>query len=120
MSVKANVEDLLQKMATGQMMEGFEQYYADDVEVVEANGDSFKGKDTQRKRIIEWMSGVVEFHDGGTSSWAVNEESGTAFIESWTDATFQGGRMKFEEVAVQTWKDGKIVHERFYYDMPTG
>lgn len=41
-------------------------------------------------------------------------------VESWVDVTFKGapGPMKFEEVAVQHWKDGKIVRERFYYNAP--
>lgn len=29
-----------------------------------------------------------------------------------------GQRMKFEEAALYTVKDGKIVHEEFFYDMP--
>jgi hypothetical protein len=31
-------------------------------------------------------------------------------------ATHKGGqRSKLNEVAVRRWKDGKVVHERFYY-----
>ena len=32
------------------------------------------------------------------------------------DATIKGsGRTTMEEVQVQTWKDGQIVHEKFFY-----
>lgn len=33
------------------------------------------------------------------------------------DATFKGyGRMQMEEVQVQTWRDGQIVQEWFFYN----
>jgi ketosteroid isomerase-like protein len=33
------------------------------------------------------------------------------------DFTGTGGkRLRLDQIAYQTWKDGKIVHERFYYD----
>ncbi|MBO6576886.1 MAG: nuclear transport factor 2 family protein [Rhodothermales bacterium] len=119
MSLKDNVQDFVNKCDSGQMMDAFEQYYADDIKITEANGDTFHGKDNQRQRIADWMSTVEEIHGGAHPAWGVNEETGSAFIQSQTDVTFkQGGRMLFEEVAVQTWKDGKIVEERFFYNMP--
>jgi hypothetical protein len=39
-------------------------------------------------------------------------------LENWMDVTFKdGNRMKLEQVSVQTWKDGLIVRERFYYNV---
>jgi hypothetical protein len=38
-------------------------------------------------------------------------------IEVSMDLTFKGGsRMSMEQVASQTWENGQIVHERFYYN----
>jgi len=91
-------------------------YYADDVEIIEANGETFHGKDVQRGRIAEWQQGLDGFHGAGITAVTADEAAGITMIESWTDATFkEGGRMRFEEVAVQTWKGDKIVRERFYY-----
>lgn len=96
-----------------------DEFYADDVVVVEANGEEFQGKETQRKRIQEWQESIESFHGGGGYSITSNEDEGVTMVESWGDATFKGsGRMKFEEVGVQHWEDGKIVRERFYYNMP--
>ncbi len=40
----------------------------------------------------------------------------TTMVEWSFDMTYKGGqRSKMEQVAVQKWKDGKIIHERFYY-----
>jgi hypothetical protein len=33
------------------------------------------------------------------------------------DITFKNGfHMKATQIAVRTWKDGKVVHERFFYN----
>jgi ketosteroid isomerase-like protein len=39
-------------------------------------------------------------------------------VESWMDVTMKDGkRSTMEEVAVQKWEDGQIIHERFYYNI---
>lgn len=100
-------------------MEAVDTYYADDITIVEGNGETFHGRETQKGRIEEWQKTIKEVHDGGLKGVAANEDTGHVFIESWMDVTAQdGNRFRFEEVAVQRWKDGKVVHERFYYNMP--
>ncbi len=112
-------QDLYQQLGEGKTMEAFEKYYHDDVVIVEANGDTRDGKDAQRKAIGDWYTSVKEMHGGGTNTVTANEGEGITMVESWTDCTFQdGNRFKLEEVAVQKWKDGQIIHERFYYNMP--
>ncbi|MGB0428892.1 MAG: SnoaL-like domain-containing protein [Bacteroidia bacterium] len=45
-----------------------------------------------------------------------DEEAGVVMHETSMDVTFQdGNRVKMEQVGVQKWKNGQIVHERFYY-----
>ena len=118
MTYLEKAQDLYTKMEAD-IFDALDAYYADDVEIIEANGDTFKGKETQRGRIVEWQQGVEAFHGGGVDAITSNEEAGVTMVESWTDATFkQGGRMRFEEVAVQTWDGDKIVRERFYYFVP--
>ena len=112
-------EKLYQMIGQGQMTEAIDELYADNVTVIEANGDTFEGKDTQKKRLGEWQSGIEEFHGGGVHSITANEDNGVTMVESWTDITPKGGpRFKFEEIAVQQWEDGKIARERFYYFVP--
>ena len=119
MSCLANAKELCQMMESGQMMEAFEKLYADDVVVIEATGETRNGKDAQREAIKEWQSGIQEYHAGGFNNVTANEDQNVSMIESWFDITFKdGNRHKMEEVGVQQWKDGKIVRERFYYNMP--
>ena len=119
MNCKECARDLYDRMGQGQMNEVFEEYYADNVVVVEGDGTVREGKDTQRKALKAWEESIQEWHGGGYSSLTADEDNNVTMVESWADVTFKGGhRWKIEEVAVQKWKDGKIVHERFYYDVP--
>lgn len=112
-------QDLYRKVGEGDMNGAIDTYYADNISIMEANGDTFEGKETQKERVAQWQQGIEEFHGGGVTSITADEEAGITTVESWTDMTPKGGqRMKFEEVAVQNWEDGKIVRERFYYWVP--
>ena len=114
-NIAALDKDLNEKILTGKAMEGFEQYYADDV-VMQENADApFVGKDLNRKREIEFFSSVAELHSGKLEASAVNGD--TTFGQWFVDVTFKNGfRAAMNQVAVRKWKDGKIVHERFFYN----
>ncbi len=121
MTYLEKTQDLYRMLDQGQMMDAFEKYYHEDVEMIEATGESVKGKDRNRKRMHKWEQSVQEMHGGGTYSITSNEDEGTTMVESWGDVTFkEGGRMKIEEVAVQHWQDDQIVRERFYYNPGPG
>ena len=118
MSTTTNVAALDQALneavLSGKALEAFEQYYADDV-VMQENSDAPRvGKDANRKAEIDFFSSLEAFHEGKVVSSAVNGD--VSFGEWFMDVTFKGGhRLKLAQTAVRRWKDGKIVHERFYY-----
>lgn len=118
MSCLQNAQELYSLIGQGKIMDGFEKFYAENCVIVEPNGDTRNGKAAQREAIGQWNQMVTEFHGGGVGSITSNEEAGVAMIETWTDVTMNGNRVKMEEVAVQKWENGQIVHERFYYNMP--
>lgn len=100
------------------MIEAFEKFYHDDVVMVEPMSGETKGKDANRAREMEWISGLAQAHGGGVTAIAADEENGITLTESWGDFEFKdGNRMKMEEVSVKKWENGLIVHERFYYSM---
>ncbi|MCA9704244.1 MAG: nuclear transport factor 2 family protein [Myxococcales bacterium] len=106
----AELNDMIRQ---GKALEAFEQFYADDVVMME-NDQAFEGKEVNRKREQEFFGNIAEVHAAGIGASAVQGD--TSFCEQFFDATFKdGSRIKMEEVAVRTWKDGKIVKERFYY-----
>ena len=104
-------------MAEGKMLEAFDTYYHDDAIKVEGNGDVLKGKAANRETQVQWVESTEEVHGSGVTAMAEDSENGTVLIETWVDVTFKGGsRIKIEQVAVQKWENGLIVHERFYYN----
>ncbi len=119
MSNLNNVKKMYEMIQQGQMMEAFEKFYHEDVVMVEVTGETRKGKANNREAQLKWLASAETFHDGGTGSVTSNEETGHTAVESWMDITFKdGNRMKIEEVAIQKWEGDKIIHERFYYNMP--
>lgn len=111
--------DLQRLLGEGKFDEALDTYYADDVVVVEANGDEFTGREVQRERVHQFMASIEEAHGGETLSVCGSTDDTTTTAHTTFDATYTGmGRSTLEEVAVQTWKDGKIVHEKFLYWVP--
>lgn len=115
----------LQTLAHGPtILDAVDTYYHPDVTVVEGDGQTFHGAETQKDRILEFLGTVKDVHGGGVVSMAVHETApgtGVVFVETSDDLEFADGtRMTFDEVAVQRWEDGRVVHERFYHNPPAG
>ena len=113
--VAAFDKDLNDKVLSGKAMEAFEQYYADDCVMQENSDTPFVGKDVNRKRELEFFSSIQEFHGAKLLATAVADD--TSFGQWWMDVTMKNGaRVTMEQVAVRKWKNGKIAHERFFYN----
>ncbi len=118
MSYLDKVTNMYNMLGEGKMMDAFEKYYAENVVMIEANGETREGKDKNREFELQFLGSIKEMHGGGVYSITSNEDTGVTMVESWMDTTFKdGNRMKMEEVAVQQWKGDQIVRERFYYNM---
>jgi len=113
-NVAALDQALNQAILSGKALEAFEQYYAEDVVMQENSDEPRRGKDVNRKAEQEFFSSLESFNDGKLLSSAVNGD--ITFGEWFMDVTFKGGQnAKMSQVAVRRWKNGQIVHERFYY-----
>ena len=114
MSIEQLDQELNSMILSGKALEGFERFYADDVVMQENSLEPFVGKDFNRKREIEFFSSIEAWHGGACTASAVN---GDVSLSEWTmDITIKGmGRVQMAQAAVRRWKDGKIVHERFYH-----
>ena len=101
MSYLEKIKAMYEMIGTGQMSEAFEQFYHEDVEMVEATGDVRKGKAANREFGKQWNASIQETHGGGVNTITSNEADHSTMVESWMDVTFKdGNRMKLEEVAV--------------------
>jgi ketosteroid isomerase-like protein len=110
--------DLYAMMDRDEIMEAFEKYYHDDVVVVEADGETRRGKAAQRKALQDWLAAVETFHGGETEWVTSNEDDAVTMVQSFTDVTMQGVRQPFREVAVQQWEGDRIIREEFFYFVP--
>jgi ketosteroid isomerase-like protein len=112
--VKTLEDQLNQLIQSGAILEALERFYADDV-IMQENTDAPKiGKDVCRQAERDFLDAVEQFHSARLLGNAVNGD--TSYSEWEFDATYKGaGRIKLTQVAARRWKDGLIVHERFYY-----
>jgi hypothetical protein len=114
----SNIAELDKKLndaiLSGKAMEAFEELYDDNVVMQENSDPEFRGKDFNRKREQEFFASVEAWHDGRILGSAINGD--VSFSEWEMDVSLKGmGRVKMAQVAIRRWKNGKIVHERFYH-----
>ena len=70
------------------------------------------------EREKQFMSGVKEWKGFNVTATGVGD--GVTFYESTIDFIATSGQpVHLEQVSVARWKNGKIVHERYYYDSGT-
>jgi hypothetical protein len=112
-STRDHVEAVIDGILAGTILETFDRYYADDVVMSENGINERVSKAVNRKYEEEFVNGV-EFH--GASVGRVIVDGDQAAIEWTLEFTPKGGaRVTQKQVAVQTWRDGKIVREDFYH-----
>ena len=118
MSYYDKAKDIYDMMAQGKMLDAFNKYYHKDVVMVEASGETRKGKAANLKFQEDFMGMIKDVHGSGIKVITADEKKAITMVESWMDVTMKDGkRSTMEEVAVQKWEDGQIIHERFYYNM---
>ena len=108
-------QQLNQQVLAGDILGAFEKFYAEDV-VMQENTDAPRvGKDANREAEKQFLASVQEFHGAQVLGAAV--EGDRSYSEWEMDITFKGGqRVKMTQVAARQWRNGQIVHERFYYN----
>ena len=110
------IQDVYTQLGEGKALDAFDQYYADDVVMIEATGDKREGKARNREYEENFFASIKEMHGAGVDGFT-SDGNNITMVENWMDVTFKdGNRMKLEQIARQIWKDGKIVEERFYYN----
>jgi ketosteroid isomerase-like protein len=117
MSIKPQVLDLIRLVENGQMLEAITKYYGADVAMQENTSPPTVGvaKNYAREAAFFGSLATAKF-----TLVSVVTEGNRAVINWLFDyTTADGQRYRMDEIAIQTWRDGKIVHERFVYDTAT-
>ena len=110
------LEDLLAFVAQGRIMDAMSEFYADSVVMEEPMYGRTEGLAANLVREQKFVSSIQEFKGFDVLRQATGATSG--FYESTMDwIGVDGTTYHIEQVAVQEWQDGKIVYERFYYNI---
>ncbi len=113
MSTASHVQAVIDGIKKGQILETFDRYYADDVVMSENGADERVGKAANRAYEEAFVNGVT-FH--GAEVGEVIVDGDRCAVEWVFDLTPKGGeRVQQRQVAVQVWRDGKVVRETFYH-----
>jgi ketosteroid isomerase-like protein len=93
----------------------YERFYDENVIVQENMQPPRVGRAMSIERQKLMNANIKELHDFKIG--AVLVDGDRSMVEMHLDATTQDGyHFHLEEVGLQTWKDGKIIHERYFYD----
>jgi ketosteroid isomerase-like protein len=105
---------LNEAVLNGEILQALERFYADDVTMQENDEPPTVGKAANLIRERDFINKVEKFNGAKLLSSAVSGD--TSFSEWEIDMTYKAaGRFVLSQTAVRRWRDGQVVHERFYY-----
>ena len=114
-NVRRRVDELIQYINQGRVIDAMYEFYAPDTQMQENRNPPAVGLEANVEREKQFLAGVKEWKGFTVKSLAA--EGDVSFMESVMEFTAtDGSPVRMEQVSVARWRDGKIVHERFYYD----
>ena len=114
-NLQQRLHDLLGHIGQGKIIEAMNEFYDKDTVMQDNANPSTKGLTANIEREKQFMSGVKEWKGFTVKAKAAGDD--VTFYESASDfITTNGQPVHLDQIAVAQWKNGKILHERFYYD----
>ena len=114
MSQNVRIQELLEYVQQGRIMDAMTEFYSEEVVMEEPMYGKTEGLAANLEREQHFVDSVKEFRGFEAKNVSVGENSAIyENVMDWVDV--KGQEIHVEQVAVQEWKDGKIVRERFYY-----
>jgi len=119
METKEIAEKLVAWCKEGDYASCYQNLYSPDIVSIEPGGEHphLEGMEAVAKK-GEWWSETFEMHGGDVSDPMVADNWFSVRFDMDTTHRPSGVRSKSSEIAVYQVRDGKIVHEQFFYDMP--
>ncbi len=114
-NLQQRLNDLINYIRQGKIVEAMNEFYDKDTVMQDNANPPTKGLAANVEREKQFLSGVKEWK--GFNVTASGAGDNATFYESTMDFIATNGQpVHLEQVSVAKWKNGKIVHERFYYD----
>ncbi|HMF85702.1 MAG TPA: nuclear transport factor 2 family protein [Nitrospiraceae bacterium] len=115
-NLQQRLNDLFGHIRQGKIIDAMNEFYDKDTVMQENANPPTEGLAANVEREKQFMSGVKEWKGFTVTASGVGDNM--TFYESTSDFVTTGGvPVHVEQVSVAKWKNGKIVHERFYNDM---
>jgi len=102
-------------LLAGRPMDAFERFYAEDIVMQENSDPPVVGKQRNRAREQAFFGAIASFERIELLGSAAGD--GVTYSEWIYELVLRDGRrLTMNEVAARRWRDGQVIHERFYYD----
>ena len=114
-NLQQRLQDLFGYVRQGKIIEAMNEFYDQDTAMQENANPPTKGLAANIEREKQFLNNVKEWKGFNVTSSAVGDN--VTFYECTIDFIATNGQpVHMEQVSVAKWKNGKIVHERYYYD----
>lgn len=114
-NLQQRLQDLFGYIRQGKIIEAMNEFYDQDTAMQENANPPTKGLAANIEREKQFLNGVKEWKGFNVTASAVGDN--VTFYECTIDFIATTGQpVRMEQVSVAKWKNGKIVHERYYYD----
>ena len=114
MSIKPQVLDLIALVESGKMLEAITKYYGENVAMQENVSPPVVGFAENYAREAAFYGSLEALKFNLVSVVVEGDRAAINWLFDYTTA--DGKRYRMDEIAIQTWRKGKIVHERYIYD----
>ncbi|MFD1315810.1 hypothetical protein [Namhaeicola litoreus] len=109
------IGDLNDLIIQGKVLEAFDAYYHDEVHIQFTQDFAIQGKTENRKNKEHFLDGISEWRSAQPLKVSIGE--GITMVEWLYDFKHKtDGDRRETYVAVQEWKEGKIIKEKLYYN----
>ncbi|WP_061227171.1 hypothetical protein [Leptospira interrogans] len=114
-SIRKKVNRLNEMILAGNVIEAFQEFYHPAVVMQENTQNLTVGFEENLAREKDFVA-KVKWNLAKVLGTIVDDENNRSIVEWELDYVHkEWGHIKATQASVQTWKDGKIFHERFYY-----
>lgn len=114
-TLQQRLDDLFGYIRQGKIIDAMTEFYDKDAAMQENANPPTVGQTANIEREKQFLSGVKEWKGFNVTASAVGNN--VTFYECSLDfITTTGQAVHLEQVVISKWKNGKIIHERFYYD----
>ena len=118
-NIQQRLNDLFGYVRQGKIVEAMSEFYDKDTVMQDNANPPTVGQAANVEREKQFLSGVKEWKGFNVTVSAVGDN--VTFYECSLDFIATSGQpVHMEQVVVAKWNNGKIVHERFYYDTGAG